>query len=721
MARISRKNTSRKTTGKKTSKKAAPKRSTGSKKRASKSFGFHLKKAIGWPWVKNRRMQTFLRIGFLLALWGFIAAIAGIFILSMGLPDIRTAVDMDNRPTVIIRDRNGVEFSRLGDIQGELLTVQQMSPHIPNAVMAIEDRRFYSHWGIDPIGLLRAAYTNFRRGGVAQGGSTITQQLAKNLFLSPDRTMTRKAKEALLALYLERRYSKDEILAAYLNRAYFGAGAYGIDSASRVYFNTSARDVTLEQAAMLAGLLKAPSRYTPDKDPQVTLRRTRTVLRAMEDAGFVRKGVGEMAIQPLPKREYAAGGSFALRYYADWVMGQIESYVGPSTQNLIIDTTLDASIQKHASERMKAILDVHGKEKNITQGALIMMEPDGKVIAMVGGRDYGESQYNRAVRSSRQPGSSFKPFIYLAALEHGYTPQTMVLDEEIKIGSYAPTNFDGKYRGEIRLQDAVALSLNTVAVRVANDVGLRNIINMAQRLGITDPLTADLSLALGSSDVHLLSITTAYATLANRGLAVEPYAIRKITTTKGKVLYERRPTLPVAVLEPHIVAQINHMLQRVVLYGTGQRAILNRPVAGKTGTSSNYRDAWFIGYTAGYVMSVWVGNDDNSPMKRVTGGTVPAEIWRDVMGFAEQGKQVQALLSADDAPSTAQATDTHAVPTEPKPQGTSLFGQLLNRLLGDEAAGQKTDTNAPASQAPVRQGTGQEAAPPVSGNEIQWD
>lgn len=700
-----------KATPKKTARPKTTKKAVRKKKPASLSKRF--KSLIGWPWIKKGSTRTLVRIAFLMALWGSIAIVVAIFILSMGLPSIHKAVDMDHRPTVIIRDRNGVEFSRMGDIQGEILRVDQMSPHLVKAVLAIEDRRFYGHWGVDPIGLLRAIYTNIRRGGVAQGGSTITQQLAKNLFLTPERTMTRKAKEALMALYLERRYTKDDILAAYLNRAYFGAGAYGVDSAARVYFNTSARDLTLEQAAMLAGLLKAPSRYTPDNDPQITLKRTRVVLRAMEDAGFARKGVGNMQIQPLPKREYAAGGSYDMRYYADWVMGQVESYIGPSTQNIVVDTMLDSRIQKAASEQLRATLDAQGKDKNISQGALVMMEPDGKVVAMVGGRDYGDSQYNRAVRSLRQPGSSFKPFVYIAALEAGYTPQTIVTDAPLKIGKYAPSNFDGKYRGELRLQDAVALSLNTVAVRVAQDVGISRIRNVAQRMGITESLTPDLSLALGSSDVHVLSMATAYATLANRGLAVEPYAIRMIRTPKGKILYERRENLPVAVLNPNIVAQINHILQGVILYGTGQRAMLDRPVAGKTGTSSNYRDAWFIGYTSDYVTAVWVGNDDNASMKRVTGGSVPAEIWQKTMAIAEQGKQVQALLSASGNPAPVPVTAPSDAAT-PQESGGSLFDQLLHNLLGE--------SNAPVVVPDPRQPQPANQALPVQkSDDISWD
>jgi penicillin-binding protein 1A len=628
---------------------------------------------FGWPWFRlpKWKWKNVARLSVLTAFWGFAFFSAMILILSWSLPDIRKAVDMDDKPTVILRDRNGKEFARLGDRQGEILTVAQMSPHLIKAVVAVEDRRFYKHWGVDPIGLARAMFTNLRSRGVVQGGSTITQQLAKNLFLSPDRTITRKVKEALLAFYLERRYTKDEILAAYLNRAYFGAGAYGVDSASRVYFNTSARFLDLEQAAMLAGLLKAPSRYSPDNDPALTFKRTRIVLTAMVDAGFLSEGAQDMEIKPLPKREYNAGGSPDMRYFADWAMSQVEGYIGPSSQDLIIDTTLDSALQNFASKSLRQNLDTAGKDLHVEQGSMVVMQPDGAVVTMIGGRDYTRSQYNRAILSKRQPGSSFKPFIYLAALENGFTPDTLVTDAPIKIRGYAPENYDGKYRGTVRLQDAVSLSLNSIAVQTLDQVGISKVKGVARRLGVTDPLQSDLSLALGTSEVHMLQMASAYASLANRGLAVEPYAIRAIHTQSGISLYERRELPPIPVLEPNIVADMNKMLQGVIFYGTGQAAAINRPAAGKTGTSSDYRDAWFIGYTADLVGAVWVGNDDNTPMKRVTGGSVPARIWRDVMSAAHQNLPVRAL------PVGTERRNAPAAPGAP-----SLFDALLKNILG---------------------------------------
>jgi penicillin-binding protein 1A len=666
---------------------SAPAKKTTARRGRKLSFMSRLKRSLGMPWFKNWRMRDYLKILFLGAFWGGVALGALVFILSMGLPDIRKAADLEQQPTIIIRDKDGKEIARMGDNQGDRLSVSEMSPHLINAVIATEDRRFYKHWGVDPIGLARAVVTNLRAGGVSQGGSTITQQLAKNLFLSPERTLTRKAKEALLALYLERRYTKNDILGAYLNRAYFGAGAYGADSAARVYFNTSARNLNLEQAAMLAGLLKAPSRYSPDNDPKLTMKRTRVVLSAMVAAGYLRPGAEKMEIKPLPAREYNIGGSFDLRYYADWIMSQVDSYTGSSSQDLIIETTLDTKIQSFASKQLRDSIDKDGKALNITQGALVTMKPDGAVVAMVGGRDYGESQYNRATQSLRQPGSSFKPFIYLGALEEGYTPDTLVNDAPLRIGKYAPTNYDGKYHGTVTMQDAVAASLNTVAVRTLKEVGISKVKNIAQRMGITEPLTADLSLALGASEVHILSMTSAYATLANNGLATQPYGIRLIRTPKGQVIYQRRDVPATPVLSPYTVAQMNQMLQSVVFYGTGKGAAIDRPVAGKTGTSSNYRDAWFIGYTPDYVTSVWVGNDNNTPMKRVTGGAMPTRIWRSVMAQAESGLPIRALpivATMGNQPVAPQPMDDGSMAAPAVPQEEpGLFDRILNNIVGD--------------------------------------
>jgi penicillin-binding protein 1A len=604
-----------------------------------KTLKQNIKKRWKTWWSHHGQPRRLLKYAFLGAFWMSMLILVMALYLFANLPDIDQVVDMDSRPTVIILDKNDKEVARLGDTQGQILSVKKMSPYMTQAVLAIEDRRFYSHIGLDPLGLARAMWVNATSGGVSQGGSTITQQLAKNLFLSPERTFSRKVKEAALAFYLEYKYSKDEILSAYLNRVYFGAGAYGVDAAARIYFNNTAKDLTLEQAALLAGLLKAPSRYSPDNDPKRAAQRARTVVYAMADAGYItKKKADSIKIQPLPKKDYSAAGSMDMRYFTDWVMNQSVGYIGDTPQNMIIRTTLDSDLQKYAAQHLRDILAKEGGKLKISQGALIAMKMDGAIITMVGGQDYRTSQYNRTTQARRQPGSAFKPFVYLTALEQlGYTPDSWIEDAPIQVNGYKPSNFDNKYRGGMSLQTSLAHSINTTAVRLLHETGIGPARRTAQRLGITDPLNADLSLALGTSGVRLISLTSAFATLGNQGRSVEPFGIRDIRDMKGKKLYTHVIFDPAPLIEARYVNMMNRMLQAVVQYGTGTRARLDRAVAGKTGTSQNYRDALFVGYTADIAGTVWVGNDDNKPMAKVTGGTIPAQIWHDVMIKAHQG------------------------------------------------------------------------------------
>ena len=589
-------------------------------------------------WNYHGQPKRLLKYGFLAAFWlAVLCILVGVYFY-ISLPDIKQLVDMDTRPTVTILDKDDREVARLGDAQGEILKVKEISPNMIEAVQAIEDRRFYKHFGIDPFGLARAVWHNITGKDGTQGGSTITQQLAKNLFLSPERTVSRKVKEATLALYLEYKYTKDEILAAYLNRVYFGAGAYGVDAASRIYFKTSARQLTLPQAALLAGLLKAPARYSPDNDPILAAKRAKIVLAAMLEAGFIDEATFKNTlIKPLPKKDYNIGGTQDMHYFSDWVVSQAEGYIGENAQNLVIRTTLDGGLQHYSAAQLQKILAKDGEKMNASQGASISLRIDGAVLAMVGGADYGDSQYNRVTQATRQSGSAFKPFVYLAALETGrYTPDSWVEDAPFSIGGYTPTNYGGKYAGGMTLRSALANSVNTVAVRLLHDVGIGRTKRVAQRLGITEPLNSDLSLALGTSGVHLISLTAAYATFGNNGFAVEPYGIREIRTGDGKMLFTHPNYAPAPLVEPIYVAMMNQMLQGVIQYGTGEHAKLDRPAAGKTGTTQNYRDALFVGYTPDIATGVWVGNDDNTPMKKVTGGSLPATIWHDVMEYAHR-------------------------------------------------------------------------------------
>ncbi|HEY1096290.1 MAG TPA: PBP1A family penicillin-binding protein [Alphaproteobacteria bacterium] len=613
---------------------SSPRRKNGFFKQLKQDFKRTWKR---W-WGHHGQPRRLFKYAFLGLFWMSILLLIVSLYIFANLPNIDQVVDMDSSPTVIILDKDDHEVARLGDTQGQIMPVKQMSPYMVQAVLAIEDRRFYTHFGIDPLGMARAMWVNATSSGNMQGGSTITQQLAKNLFLSPERTLTRKVKEAALAFYLEYKYSKDQILAAYLNRVYFGGGAYGVDAASRIYFNKSAKDLNIDEAALLAGLLKAPSRYSPDSDPQLAAKRARTVIYAMADAGYITKAkANSIKVNPLPKKDYSAAGSMDMRYFTDWIMTQSSGFIGDEAQNMTIRTTLDTDLQKFAAKHLRDIIEKDGKALKISQGALVSMKMDGSILAMVGGTDYRETQFNRATQARRQPGSAFKPFVYLAAMESGrYTPDSWIEDTPIQVGGYHPTNYDGKYRGGMSVQTALAHSINTVAVRLLHETGIGPTKRVAQRLGITDPLNGDLSLALGTSGVRLISLTSAYATFGNHGRAVEPFGIRDIRDMKGKVLYKNPAYDPAPLVDEPYVSMMNQMMQGVVQYGTGTRARLDRAVAGKTGTSQNYRDALFVGYTADIATGVWVGNDNNAAMAKVTGGATPAQIWHDVMQYASR-------------------------------------------------------------------------------------
>ncbi len=595
------------------------------------------------PGPRRRRAKRSLGRGVLywtalVALWAGIGGAGVIAYYTYTLPDIRSLEAPTRRPSIALMSADGVVFASFGDLVGETLRLEDLPPALPLAVMATEDRRFQSHPGVDPVGLMRALIANLRAGYVRQGGSTITQQLAKNLFLSPERTFKRKMQETLLAVWLERKFTKAQILTLYLNRVYLGAGAYGVDAASRRYFGQSARKATLWQSAMLAGLLKAPSRFNPIADPDAAAERTRQVLANMVAAGFLTQGQAAAVAQPAMGRPVAvaAMGSSA-RYYADWIMDQVQGFVGFTDRDLVIVTTLDPRLQRLAEDKLALALDIDGTAANVRQAALVAMAPDGAVRALVGGADYAQSQFNRATQAMRQPGSAFKPVVYLAALQSGYKPDDKFTDAPYSIGGWSPRNYEGTYRGQVTLREALAYSINTVAAQLVEKVGPRRVVAMAHRLGITSDLKPDASLALGSYEVTPLELTAAFAALANGGEATLPYGIREIRDPDGKVLYRRSGSGLGRVAQRTEVAAMDDMLGSALSYGTGKAAKLDRPAAGKTGTTSDYRDAWFMGFTADLVTGVWVGNDDNKPMKQVTGGGMPARLWRDFMAAAHQG------------------------------------------------------------------------------------
>jgi len=593
---------------------------------------------------RRRFSATLLRLAILVLLWAVILGSGALGYFALTLPDTSQLGIAQRRPAITILAEDGSTLANLGDLFGEPLTLKQMSPYLPQAVIATEDRRFYSHFGIDPVGLLRAAVADFRARHVVQGGSTITQQLAKVLFLSPERSLARKARETLLAVWLERRFTKDQLLEIYLNRVYLGAGTYGVDAAAHRYFGKSAAQLSLFESAVVAGLLKAPSRFSPANDRERAMGRAAQVLDNMVDAGFI--NVADAVAAAKQGSTLAVLGRPGSRYFADWVADQVREFAGAGERDLTIRTTLDPRLQAAAEAAVADVLAQHGPKYAVTQGALVALSPDGALRAMVGGRDYGQSQFNRATQAQRQPGSAFKPFVYLAGLEAGLRPGDHFIDAPIRIGDWQPHNYTNRYLGDMTLAEALAQSINTIAVQVAERAGIGRVITAANRLGITSDLAKDASIALGTNEVNLLELVSAYAPFANGGIGVLPYGIAEIRDTEGRSIYRRAGSGPGQVIAPATAAMMSDMLAGVIGHGTGKSAALPRPAAGKTGTTQEYRDAWFIGYTADLIAGVWLGNDDNSPMNRVTGGSLPALAWRNFMLAATNGTLAKPLQSA---------------------------------------------------------------------------
>ncbi len=588
-----------------------------------------------YDWQDDSRpglLRRLVKLGIVVSLWLVLIGGAVIAWYAAELPRIVQSTAFERQPSVTIKAADGSVVARYGDLKGRTLGIEDLPKNLVHAVVAIEDRRFYSHPGVDPVGLLRAMFINVREGGVVQGGSTLTQQLAKNLFLTQERTYRRKIQEALLALWLEHELSKDEIISAYLNRVYMGGGAYGVEAASDIYFGKRAQDLDLQECAILAGLLKAPSRYAPSASPQQARDRARIVLKAMLEEGYItQKQYDKTAVSvPVPQRKPAQGETE--RYFGDWVLSRLSELIGSPSSDLVVETTLWPGAQNAAEKAVNSVLAAEGSKKNASQAATVLMDTDGAVLAMVGGRDYAKSQFNRATQSLRQPGSSFKPVVYLTALEAGWTPNDMIDDHPISVGRYHPENFKNEYYGVVPLHFALSRSLNSAAIQLIQQVGPNRVAEMASNLGIRTKLDRNLSLALGSSGVPVLEMVTAYATIANGGVGVDPYAIVRVKDSTGRIVYERHAkAMPLQVVSYRAVQDLASMMQETIDEGTGQRARLPYLAAGKTGTSQDYRDAWFMGFSGRFAAGVWVGNDNNSSMKAVTGGSLPAAIWKDVM------------------------------------------------------------------------------------------
>ena len=587
---------------------------------------------------KQRRKSPWreIRVTLIALIWLTLVAAGFIAYVAHDLPDSDSLTGPKSAPAITLLAGDGSTLASFGAHWGEFVAVREMSPVLPQAVVAIEDRRFYEHGGMDAIGVLRALWRNIMSGRLREGGSTITQQLAKIAFLTPAKSLERKVQELFLAFRLEREFSKDEILTLYLNRVYLGAGSYGVDAAAKRYFAKSARNVGLAEAAVLAGLLKAPSRLSPARDPAAARRRAGLVLDSMVAAGFIAAADAaraKAAPARLIKQEKPPGTA---RYFNDWVREQVPAYAGRGAPALTVHTTLDPAMQRAAEAAVaRGLKDASGRA--VGEGALVALTQDGAVLAMVGGRDYGVSQFNRASQALRQPGSAFKTIVYLAGMEAGLTPDDIFEDAPIEIAGWAPRNYDGTYRGPVSLRDAFAASINSVAVRVGQKAGINNVAKLARRLGIQSDLPRDASLSLGSGDLSLIELTAAYAPLAGDGTLALPHGIREVRNRGGEILYARSGSGAGQVIAPQAGAAMRDLLAAVITGGTGRGAALPPelgPAYGKTGTSQNFRDAWFVGFAGDVVVGVWLGNDDGKPMRGVTGGGAAAAIWRDFMTHA---------------------------------------------------------------------------------------
>ena len=606
--------------------------------------------SFGW-------IRKAFKLVLILGLWGVLIVGCIVAWYAAELPKIVQSTQIERRIAVTIKAADDTVVARYGELKGNTIRAEDLPKNLIHAVIAVEDRRFYKHFGIDPFGLARAMVVNITRGGTIQGGSTITQQLAKNLFLTQERKLKRKIQEALLALWLEHQLTKDEIMTAYLNRVYLGSGAYGVEAAAQVYFSKSARDLNLQESATIAGLLKAPSKYSPIANPNASRKRMQVVLAAMVDAGYLSESqyakIGKIPAVPKPKP--TAGETE--RYYTDYIMSELVRLIGPPEDDMIVETTLWPQTQEAAETVVNRMLDTEGKTKGASQSAVVMMDVDGAVRVMVGGRNYAKSQFNRATQSLRQPGSTFKPIVYLTAIEAGWSPNDIIDDHPIAIGKYRPANFKNEYYGPVPLHFALSRSLNSAAIQLAQFVGTDSIAETASNLGIRAKLDRNLSLALGGSGVPVIEMTTAYASLASGGIGVDPYAIDRVLDKNGKVLYQRREkSVPLQVVRRDSVEKLASMMRETIDEGTGQRAQIPYLAAGKTGTTQDYRDAWFMGFSGPFAIGVWVGNDNNKPMKNVTGGTIPASIWKDVM-----------LAAYNEAPARGMSTDSRISFYQPAP------------------------------------------------------
>ena len=578
--------------------------------------------------------RRIVRIGLVATLVSLISLVIAVSVAYSTLPSFSDLKSSPNGQMIRVHAADGTVLVSMGPSYGQWLDYGQLPATMKTAMVAVEDRRFHSHLGVDPVGIVRSFYVRAVKGRFTQGGSTITQQLARNVFLTNDKTWTRKIREIILALALERKFSKDQILELYLNRVYFGGGAYGVDAASRKFFGHPADRLSLGEAAVISGLVKAPSNYSPTADAQAAVGRAGVVLEVMRDQGVI---TAEQAADAAPDKIVFAPEpqQNSVRYFTDWALPQLDTMIDATNGPIDVWTTLDLNMQRAADAAIVA------NTPDGTQGALVSLDRDGAVRAMVGGKDYVGSIYNRATQAVRQPGSAFKLFVYLAALEAGHTAADMMVDKEVDIAGWRPRNSSRKFAGEMTLRTAFAYSVNTIAAQLGAEVGTGAIADMARRFGITTPINTNPSMVLGTSDVRLIDMTRAFASVGGNGIAIAPYGITKVTTATGDVLYEHRADTSHVLVAPQVAAQMIDLLQTAVNTGTAKAAQIGRPVAGKTGTTTSNKDGWFLGFSSGITTGVWMGRDDNKPVPGLQGGRNPARAFAQFMTVAVAKRPIE--------------------------------------------------------------------------------
>jgi penicillin-binding protein 1A len=652
------------------------------------------------PPRRTRRtpLQALIYWTLVLGVWGLIFVAGFLAVFATGLPDTSKLYDVSRQPSITYLDRSGAVIAVRGSQFAPPANIDALPLYVPAAFVAIEDHQFYHHFGFNPWGMLTSEIYNLTHpGGSLRGGSTITQQLARNLFLTPAQTYRRKAQELVLAVWLEMHFSKKQILALYLNRVNFGGGAYGIEAASQRYFNKPAAGLSLGEAALLAATMKGPSRYNPAANSARAAKRATVVLNEMAKMGAITEAQRDEAFRQ-PVHVSATLADQRAQYFVDWLDTQVRSQGGQPTQDLVVETTLDLPIQAAAEQAVRAGVATHANQ-GVGQGALVALDGEGRVRAYVGGAIYADSQFDRATAARRQAGSAFKPFVYLTAMEAGHTPSEQVVDEPLTIGTWSPRNYTNRYLGPITLQTALAQSVNTVAARLANEVGTTRVADTAHRLGITSKIQTDPSMALGAVEVSPLEMAQAYDAFANGGMRVHAYGIERIRTAAGQVLYDHgaeRPTRLNVIGKPALGYMIQ-MMRQVIASGTGGRAkIGGYDLAGKTGTTSDYKDAWFIGYTGGFTTAVWVGKDDDTPMRKVTGGGAPAEIWRNFMAVALPRLAAQPIPGGE----------------APAPASGDAIGDMLLDGEAPQPGGDAEAPAAPETPAPDRPAPSSAADPP---------